>query len=76
MQRHRGGGLDRRAVHHRAVGRSQILDLKRFAGQEEARVATRDRGVRDDELAERNRITREKREVDGAGAGAGGCCGD
>ncbi|CAM3617997.1 tRNA pseudouridine(38-40) synthase TruA [Tsukamurella ocularis] len=30
----------------------------------------------DDELAERNRITREKREVDGAGAGAGGCCGD
>ncbi|AUN41930.1 tRNA pseudouridine synthase A (plasmid) [Tsukamurella tyrosinosolvens] len=30
----------------------------------------------DDELAERNRITREKREVDGPGSGAGGCCGD
>ena len=30
----------------------------------------------DDELAERNLITREKREVDGPGSGAGGCCGD
>ncbi|RDB47184.1 tRNA pseudouridine(38-40) synthase TruA, partial [Tsukamurella tyrosinosolvens] len=30
----------------------------------------------DDELAERNRVTREKREVDGPGSGAGGCCGD
>src|SRR6267378_4199370 len=51
MQHYRLAGAQRLAADGRAVGRAEILDLQRLAGEAEAGMAARHGGVRHDEVA-------------------------